>query len=154
MRVFKLLIISAVSCLCLASCGEEFEKFEYIDFKTTGIKLAHPKNELSSYGEIGASGGEITFTATGKNAVNGYLSEIRVGDYSYHVTDTDLEQQLPYTICEKEWGRIELLSASPYTTRMVLFENHTNHRIDYELTFGGVFTISHIRITQSSKADQ
>ena len=40
----------------------------------------------------------------GKNAESGCLPEIEVGDYTYVVTDADCQQQLPYAICEKEWG--------------------------------------------------
>lgn len=151
MRYYILLIIiSVICCLSLTSCGNEDEKFENIEFKTTGVTLS-PPNGFSYYGEVGYTGGEITFTAVGKNAENGFLSEIKVGNYFYQVTDDDRKQQLPYTICEKEWGKIEILSVSPHTTRIVLSENQTDKSINYELTFGGAYTISNVLLTQLKK---
>ncbi|WP_228683685.1 hypothetical protein [Phocaeicola vulgatus] len=147
----SLIIISVICCLSFASCEkEEFQRFERIEFKTTGVTLS-PPNGTSYYGEVGYTGGEITFTAVGKNAGNGHLSEIKVGDYFYEVADADLKQQLPYTICEKEWGKIEILSVSPHTTRMVLSENQTYKSINYELTFGVAYTISNVLLTQLKK---
>lgn len=148
--LIPLIIMSIIGCLSLTSCGDEDEKFENIEFKTTGVILSSSSG-ISYYGEIGYTGGEITFTAIGKNAGNGFLSEIKVGDYFYEVTEADRKQQLPYTICEKEWGKIELLSISPHTTRMVLFENQTNNSINYELTFGGAYKISTVLLTQLKK---
>lgn len=150
MKKFLFLISLIVCSLSLTSCGNEDEKFENIEFKTTGVTLS-PPNGTSYYGEVGYTGGEITFTAVGKNAGNGHLSEIKVGDYFYEVADADLKQQLPYTICEKEWGKIEILSVSPHTTRMVLYENQTKNSINYELTFGGAYTISNVLLTQLKK---
>ncbi|MDE5710930.1 MAG: hypothetical protein K2I27_07345 [Bacteroides sp.] len=151
MRYYILLkIISVICCLSLTSCGNEDEKFENIEFKTTGVTLS-PPNGISYYGEAGYTGGEITFTAVGKNAENGFLSEIKVGEYFYRVTDDDRKQQLPYTICEKEWGKIEILSVSPHTTRMVLSENQTYKSINYELTFGVAYTISNVLLVQLKK---
>lgn len=93
----------------------------------------------------------MTFTAIGKNADNGFLSQFKMGDYLYEITDADLKRQLPYTICEKEWGKIEILSASPHVTRIVLFENQTHNSINYELTFGGAYKTSHVFLTQLKK---
>lgn len=147
----SLIIISVICCLSFASCEkEELQRFESIEFKTTGVTLS-PPNGISYYGEVGYTGGEITFTAVGKNAGNGFLSEIKVGEYFYRVTDDDRKQQLPYTICEKEWGKIEILSVSPHTTRVVLFENQTKNSINYELTFGVAYTISNVLLTQLKK---
>jgi len=145
-----LLPLSSILVLLLAlfaSCGNDDEEFENIEFKTTGVKLSSPSG-ISYYGEIGSAGGEITFTATGKNASNGFLSEVKVGSFVYEITNADSEQQLPYTICEKEWGRIEILSASPHTTRIVLNENKTNNSINYKLEFGGGYKTSTIFLTQ------
>ena len=137
--------------LGLQSCGNEDEKFENIEFKTTGVTLSPLPNGISYYGEIDHTGGEMTFTAIGKNADNGFLSQFKMGDYLYEITDADLKRQLPYTICEKEWGKIEILSASPHVTRIVLFENQTHNSINYELTFGGAYKISHVFLTQLKK---
>ncbi|WP_288797009.1 hypothetical protein [uncultured Alistipes sp.] len=147
----SLIIISVICCLSFASCGNEDEKFENIEFKTTGVTLSPLTNGISYYGEIDHAGGEITFTAIGKNADNGFLSQFKMGDYLYEITDTDLKRQLPYTICEKEWGKIEILSASPHVTRIVLFENQTHNSISYELTFGGAYKTSHVFLTQLKK---
>lgn len=146
----SLIIISIVYCFCFSSCGNEEEEFENIKFKTTGVTLSSPSG-FSYYGEIDYTGGEITFTAIGKNAGNGFLSEIKVGDFLYEVTDADREQLLPHTICEKGWGKIEILSVSPHTTRMVLNENQTNNSINYELTFGGSYKTSNVLLTQLKK---
>lgn len=141
------IVIFVIGSLCLTSCGNEDEEFENIEFKTTGVNLSSPSG-TTYYGEIGYAGGEITFTAMGKNADNGFLSQVKVGDYIYEVTNADMKQQFPYTICEKEWGKVEILSASPHTTRIVLNENQTNNSINYELTFGGAYKTSKILLTQ------
>ena len=109
------------------------------------------QRRISYYGEIDHTGGEMTFTAIGKNADNGFLSQFKMGDYLYEITDADLKRQLPYTICEKEWGKIEILSASPHVTRIVLFENQTHNSINYELTFGGAYKTSYVFLTQLKK---
>lgn len=143
----SLIIIFLTGSLCLSSCGNDDEEFENIEFKTTGVNLSSPSG-ITYYGEVGHDGGEITFTAIGKNAGNGFLSQIKVGDCIYEVTSTDMKQQLPYTICEKEWGKIEILSISPHTTRIVLNENQTNNSINFELKFGGAYKTSKILLTQ------
>lgn len=84
----------------------------------------------------------------GKNAESGCLPVIEVGDYTYVVTGADCQQQLPYTICEKEWGRIELVSMSPHIACMVLYENQTDKNIDYVLTFGAAYRISTVLLIQ------
>ena len=148
MKYYILLIItSVIGCSGFASCADEDEKFENIEFKTTGIILSSP-NGSSYYAEIGSSGGEMTITATGKNANNGFLCQIKVGNYLYEVTDSDRDQLLPHAICEKEWGKVELLSVSPHSIRIVLYENHTNNSINYELRFGGGYKTSNILLTQ------
>ena len=129
--------------LGLQSCGNEDEKFENIEFKTTGVTLSPLPNGISYYGEIDHT--------IGKNADNGFLSQFKMGDYLYEITDADLKRQLPYTICEKEWGKIEILSASPHVTRIVLFENQTHNSINYELTFGGAYKTSYVFLTQLKK---
>lgn len=141
------IVIFVIGSLCLTSCGNEDEEFENIEFKTTGVNLSSPSG-TTYYGEIGYAGGEITFTAMGKNADNGFLSQVKVGDYIYEVTNADMKQQFPYTICEKEWGKVEILSASPHITRIVLNENQTNNSINYELTFGGAYKTAKILLTQ------
>lgn len=135
--------------LGLQACGNEDEEFESIELQTTGVTLSPlSHNVFSYYGEIGYAGGEITFTAIGKNAESGYLSQFKVGDYLYQVTDADLKRQAPYTICEEEWGKIDVISTSPHITRLVLNENQTNNSINYELTFGGAYKISYVLLTQ------
>lgn len=105
MRYYILLIIiSVICCLSLTSCGNEDEKFENIEFKTTGVTLS-PPNGISYYGEAGYTGGEITFTAVGKNAENGFLSEIKVGEYFYRVTDDDRKQQLPILFAKRNGAK-------------------------------------------------
>lgn len=143
----SLIIMSIISCLSFTSCNDDDEKFENIEFQTTGIHLSSQSGN-SYYAEIDSKGGEITFTAKGKNAENGFLYQIKAGDYFYVVTDADKKQQMPHTICEKDWGKIELLSVSPHKMRMVLFENHTSNSINYKLTFGGGYKTSNIMITQ------
>jgi hypothetical protein len=71
-----------------------------------------------------------------------------VGDFVYEVTDADIKQKMPYTICEKEWGRIELTSVSPYITHIVLNTNDMDSSINYELTFGAGYKTSKILLTQ------
>ena len=48
----------------MASCSNEDEKFENIEFKTTGVTLSPLPNGISYYGEIDHTGGEMTFTAS------------------------------------------------------------------------------------------
>lgn len=72
--------MSVIGCLSFTSCRDEDEKFENIEFKTTGVNLSL-RNGISYYGGIEYTGGEITFSATGKNAGNRFLPEIKVGDW-------------------------------------------------------------------------
>ena len=89
-----------------------------------------------------------TITSIGKNAKNGFLSQIKVGNYYYSVTDNDLKRPTPYTICEENWGKIEILSTTPHSLRITLKENKTSNSINYELTFGGAYKTSTILLTQ------
>ena len=125
----------------------EEEKFENIKFKTTGITLSKPSG-TSYYAEIGSAGGIVTITSIGKIAKNGFLSQIKVGNYYYSVTDNDLKRPTPYTICEENWGKIEILSTTPHSLRITLKENKTSNSINYELTFGGAYKTSTILLTQ------
>lgn len=91
--------------LGLQSCGNEDEKFENIEFKTTGVTLSPLTNGISYYGEIDHAGGEITFTAIGKNADNGFLSQFKMGDYLYEITDTDLKRNCPILFAKKNGAK-------------------------------------------------
>jgi len=142
-----LIIMSVIVSVGFASCGDDEEKFENIDFKTSGITLSSQSGN-QYYGEIDSKGGDITVTATGKNASNGFLSEIKVGNFVYEVTDADRTNTLPYTICEKEWGKVELTSVSPHVTHIVLNENTTDNSVNYELIFGAGYKTSKILLTQ------
>lgn len=152
MKHFLLLIILSLSSLLMfISCDDEnFEKFELVEIESTGVNLSAPRG-LTYYGQIGNFGGEITLTAIGKNASNGFISSIHVGNFSYNVTDADMKQPLPYTICDEDWGKIEIVSRTPQITRLVLNENQTNNNIEYNLRFGGAYTVSQVVITQLSK---
>lgn len=130
-----------------ASCSDEEEKFENIDFKTSGITLS-PQSGNQYYAEADCKGGDITITATDKNASNGFLSEVKVGDFVYEVTVDDRNKTLPYTICEKEWGKVELTSVSPHAIHIALNENTTGNSINYELIFGAGYKTSKVLITQ------
>lgn len=72
----------------------------------------------------------------------------KVGNYYYSVTDNDLKRPTPYTICEENWGKIEILSTTPHSLRITLKENKTSNSINYELTFGGAYKTSTILLTQ------
>ena len=45
----SLIIMSVIGCLSFASCGNEDEKFENIEFKTTGVTLSPLTNGISYY---------------------------------------------------------------------------------------------------------
>lgn len=83
-----LVVTTILCCLSFVACSNEEEKFENIKFKTTGITLSKPSG-TSYYAEIGSAGGIVTITSIGKNAKNGFLSQIKVGNYYYSVTDND-----------------------------------------------------------------
>lgn len=105
MRYYILLIIiSVICCLSLTSCGNEDEKFENIEFKTTGVTLS-PPNGISYYGEAGYTGGEITFTAVGKNAENGFLSEIKVGEYFIELPMTTGNSNYPILFAKRNGAK-------------------------------------------------
>lgn len=53
----SLIIMSVIGCLSFASCGNKAEKFENIEFKTTGVTLS-PPNGSYYYGEVGYTGGK------------------------------------------------------------------------------------------------
>lgn len=147
MKQVILLLSAIVMALSLLSCGNEEEQFENIEFDTTGISLSKPSG-ISYYAEIGSNGGVITITAKGKNAANGFLSEVKVGNFFYEVNPADLKHEMPVTICNEDWGSIELLSSSPYSVRIRLLPNKTDNSINYELTFGAGYRTSHILLTQ------
>lgn len=142
----------AACCQGLTSCGTEYEdaKFEGIEFKTTGVVLL-PINSLLYHGKLDGFAADVTITAIGKNANHGFLSLINTDDCLYEVTDDDWKQALPYTVCEKIWGKIELLSASPYSIRLTLNENQTGDDRNFELTFGGGYVISTLTLNQMKR---
>lgn len=149
-NVVLLVLTTLLGCLSFASCGDEDEHFENIKFKITGVTLSKPSGN-SYYAEIGSAGGEITIIAVGKNASNGFLSQIEVGDYFYKVTDNDLKRTTPYTICDEKWGKVEVLSAHPHSLRVTLNENATSNSINYKMTFGAAYKTSTILLTQLRK---
>lgn len=105
MRYYILLIIiSVICCLSLTSCGNEDKKFENIEFKTTGVTLS-PPNGFSYYGEVGYTGGEITFTAVGKNAENGFLSEIKVGNFFIKLPMTTGNSNYPILFAKRNGAK-------------------------------------------------
>ena len=154
-RKMLFLLLSALGyagfCQVLTSWGTEFEdaKFDVIVFKTTGVVLL-PINSLLYHGKLDGFAADVTITAIGKNANHGFLSLINTDDCLYEVTD-DWKQALPYTVCEKTWGKIELLSASPYSIRLTLNENQTGDDRNLELTFGGGYVISTLTLNQMKR---
>ncbi len=153
-RKMLFLLLSALGyaacCQGLTSCGDEYEKFQGIEFKTTGVVLS-PINSLLYHGKLDGSATDVTITAIGKNANYGFLSLINTDDCLYEVTDDDWKQALPYTVCEKTWGKIELLSASPYSIRLTLNVNQTGDDRNFELTFGGGYVISTLTLNQMKR---
>lgn len=79
LRRLLFLLLSALGyvtcCHCLTSCGDEYEyeKFQGIEFKTTGVVLS-PINSLLYHGKLDGSATDVTITAIGKNANYGFLS--------------------------------------------------------------------------------
>lgn len=141
------IVSTIVSCFFMASCGDEWEKYERVELEADGVALS-PTGATSYYGELGASGGEVTLTAKGKNRENGFLSQVEVDGDVYEVTGVDLKQPLPYTVYEGEWGRIEILSGNPHTTRMTLQKNESGHSMKYRLKFGGGYWTSDVILVQ------
>lgn len=135
---------------CMASCGNEDEKFEGIDFKTVGVKL-HKTSVISYYGEVTSEGGTLVFEATGKNQTNGSLSEIKVGDFFYEVENSDRSKPLPYTVCDEDWGKVVITSTSPHTTQLILKANESSSSKNIELVFGCCYRISNVLITLLKK---
>lgn len=143
----KKILLTLFLGLCMVSCNEEvFQKFESIDFKTSGVEL-HKATGISYYGEVTSEGGTLVFEATGKNQANGFLSEILVGDSLYIVKDSDRSKPLPYTVCDENWGKVVITSSSPPTTQLILEANESDSSKNIELTFGCCYTISTVLIT-------
>jgi hypothetical protein len=134
----------------MASCGNEDEKFEGIDFKTVGVKL-HKTSVISYYGEVTSEGGTLVFEATGKDQTNGSLSEIKVGDFFYEVKVSDRSKPLPYTVCDEDWGKVVITSTSPHTTQLILKANESGSSKNIELVFGCCYRISNVLITLLKK---
>lgn len=130
----------------MVSCSNDEEQFEGVDFDTSGMVL-NRNGVTSYYGEVPSAGGVVTFMAKGKKKENGFLSQVRAGDFFLEVPMVE-NLQLPYTVCNEEWGRIELTSSSPYVTRVTLHENKENRDRNIELTFGGGYVISNVVIRQ------
>mgnify|MGYP007003683968 FL=1 len=69
LRRLLFLLLSALGyvtcCHCLTSCGDEYEKFQGIEFKTTGVVLS-PINSLLYHGKLDGSATDVTITAIGK----------------------------------------------------------------------------------------
>lgn len=53
-----LIILSVIVSVGFSSCGDEEEKFENIDFKTSGVTLSRQSGN-QYYGEIDSKGGDI-----------------------------------------------------------------------------------------------
>lgn len=149
-HIWVYLFSIAFLTLCMVSCGNEDEKFESIDFKTEGVEL-HKTSVTSYYGEVTSESGTLVFEATGKNASNGHLSEIKVGDFFYEVEPNDLSKPLPYTVCEEDWGKVVITSTSPHTTQLILKANESGSSKNIELVFGCCYRISYVLITLSKK---
>lgn len=146
----KKILLTLLLGFCMASCGNEDEKFEGIDFKTVGVKL-HKTSVISYYGEVTSEGGTLVFEATGKNQANGSLSEIKVGDFFYEVENSDRSKPLPYTVCDEDWGKVVITSTSPHTTQLILKANESGSSKNIELVFGCCYKISHVLITLLKK---
>lgn len=136
----------------LASCGDEEEQFEDIDFKVTGIELRRAgNNAMSYYGELPAEGGTVTFEAQGKNQVHGYLSYFNHDTYFWMRAYGEQSPAASDTLCEGNWGLIEELPVAPPTTRLTVTPNTTGAERQFNLSFGGGYKVSDITIKQPSK---
>jgi hypothetical protein len=58
---------------------------------------------------------------------------------------------MSFRIQYKAWGKIELLSASPYSIRLTLNVNQTGDDRNLELTFGGGYVISTLTLNQMKR---
>lgn len=133
----------------LQSC-DEVERFAPIELDVTGVTMNNEYNICSFYGDISSSENCITFVATGINAKSGFLTEFRVGNESYHFSETDYntEQNI---IASGDWGHIELTNSNPYTTKVWISENPSSINRNFKLTFGGGYIVSWIYITQKAE---
>lgn len=153
MKKFLTTCLSVIAlAVGLASCGNEDEEFEDIDFKVTGIELSKATiNNHTHAANVQAEGGTITFEAKGKNKDNGFVSEIYCEDFLWHRSLLEMQDaQYPLTICDKSWGKVIITSASPHTTQIVVNPNTTGTTRELQLIFGGAYTTSVVYLRQPS----
>lgn len=154
-RIFSKLLMS-LAALALLSCGNEDEHFKYVDFKFTCQNASAKKEDLSrrpyNYScEVSPEGGVIVAEATGKNWEAGYLSDYCDPDGNRHsITDAEFAQKPPFVFADEEWGKVEKMSETPYTTKITIYPNHSGVVRGLGFYFGGGYTISEIRVMQPS----
>ena len=136
-----------VVSLFLFSCDEEWTRFELVELEATGIELKK-KNVLSYYGEIPASGGEITLTAIGKHKNSGVLSGVYPPEPCLELAGLTRNGSFPTTVCDETWGKVAILSDDPHTTRITFNVNTTEKNLDYLFMFGTAYIVAEVYITQ------
>ena len=142
--VLSLFVVS----LFLFSCNEEWIRSELAELTATGIKLKN--KDCAYFGSIPSSGGEITLTATGKRKEAGYLSSISAPEFFLGLQE-NRPTVFPTTVCDEAWGKVEVLSDDPHTTRLTFHPNKSGLKIDYIFVFGELFVGSNVYITQQAQ---
>lgn len=146
--ICRLMVLIAM--MAVISCSEEDGcEFEAVDLNVQGVELTQ-KNTYMFYGTLPQNGGTVTFEAKGKNASQGFPTQIQCGDYQWNVSQTENAQVAPYTLCDQSWGAVRVVSSSPYTTELVFTANETRTSRQITILFGGEPTLSYVTLTQPS----
>lgn len=137
-QLIAALSLVAVS-LFLHACSDEGTPVKIVNFDVKGIELTQMWT-TTWHGRMPSTGGEVTLTATGKNKKEGYLSAIHAPELDLVLTGEERKEPLPYTVCEEAWGKVEILSNSPHTTRITFHPNNSGKVYSCEFDFGGTDT--------------
>lgn len=148
MKHVILFFIVAAILIGIDSCAkQETQKMNIIELNVSGIEL---KSTISGslVGEIGSEGGIINFESIGKYSNMGCLSEFTIDTISNSNLTLNWKGIAPYTLCEYESWKIEILSDAPDITRVTLGPNNTASERKIFLCFGSGYAIVDVYITQ------
>ena len=146
-----------ISMLTLGSCkhDNEWEEMKAVELAIVGADMKHV-GPYDYEAEIPAEGATVIITADGKNKEYGYLSRLWINanndeDPKYMwVSETNVspDDRMP----EGEWGEAHYTSDKvPYSITVRINPNTGDVIRQFNLQFGCGYTISNLKITQSTR---
>jgi len=139
--------------LLTLSCTEKNDvtDFEAIDFEVTGATVKSFNDGLLLTLDVPSTGADIVFTPVGDHAKSGFLYSFYfqgMDDYRYFSKES-YSGDLPKVLFEEDGILVIASGTDPYVTEVEIPVNTSGKAREFEMSFGGAYTVTNVTINQS-----